>query len=232
MIAPLIITLLIGFFIYGFDKLSPYFEHAHIRFISFSTGLFVTYLFLSMFPTMLRGREFLGNGVLFIFFWGFVVFHIAEKYVYQHSSSLRRRRSRLVRLRTLGFFVNHIILGIAVVFFFQTGQILLGYISFLPIIFHLMSSTLIVEHLHHKVRSNPLTHLLSYMSLFFGALIATLFRIPLEIYYGVFAFVVGILFYIIVRDTIPPYREGDSIYFLCGVVTYIILLLIEQFFTL
>lgn len=211
---------------FALDRLSPYFENIHIRLVSFSTGLFTTYIFLSMIPTLVEGQQLPGRLVWFILFWGFVMFHIAEKYVWQHES-IRKRRYLLVHLRTFAFFINHILLGIAVVFFFRAGQVLLGYISFIPIFFHLLGSSLIVEHLHHKVRGTKLSHIISSLSLFFGALIATLIEIPLNMFYGVFAFLIGVILYIVVRDAIPSHKEGNSTWFLYGVIIYLIVMFLE-----
>ncbi|MBD3313627.1 hypothetical protein GF345_04250 [Candidatus Woesearchaeota archaeon] len=224
---PLALTLFFGLTHFFFEKYAHHLKRFDVAFTSFSAGIFLSYIFLSMFPEIVRGMNIVGDGIFFIFFWGFVLLHIAEKYVMQHTPSYRKRMERLTHIRTTGFFVNHFVLGLAVMFFFEIDRPVVAYISLIPIFYHMMSSSILIEHLHKHVRETHLGKFLSSGSVFFGALFALLLDVPLNAYYAMFAFITGILLYIIVRDTLPKYRQGRPTYFLTGVIFYLVLAAIE-----
>jgi hypothetical protein len=199
-----------------------------IQFISFSSGLFITYIFLSMIPKIVEGTAVIGENVYFILLLGFVAFHIAEKYVFRHTVGKKNLTKRLTHIRTSGFFVNHFVLGIVLVLLFRFNNVSLIYLSVIPILFHIISSSLVIEYLHKKVRKSFIGRLFSSGSIFLGALFASLVTLPEGFFYGVLALITGILFYIVVRDVLPKYSKGSPKALLLGMITYIVLVLIES----
>jgi len=173
MIIPIALTLVLSVIHYYFESYARHLEKYDIIFISFSSGLFITYIFLGMFPEIVRGFSIIGNNVFFLALWGFVILHIVEKFIYQHTNTAFLRLKRLVAVRTFGFFVNHFILGMALVFFFREGSTLTGYFSFIPILFHVTSASLLMEHLHHRVRETMIGKILSSGSIFIGPAFAS-----------------------------------------------------------
>ena len=228
---PLALTFFFGLTHFFFEKYAHHLRRFDVAFTSFSAGIFISYIFLSMFPEIVRGTALVGDGIFFIFFWGFVLLHIGEKYIMQHTPDTERRMKRLTHIRTTGFFVNHFVLGIAVIFFFEIDKPVVAYISLIPIFYHMMSSSLLIEHLHRHVRETNIGRFLSSGSVFFGAVFAMMLNIPRPVYYGIFSFITGILLYIIVRDTLPKYRQGKPTYFLTGVIFYLVLAAIEVILT-
>ncbi|HLC47061.1 MAG TPA: hypothetical protein VJI75_04980 [Candidatus Nanoarchaeia archaeon] len=221
---PLALTFLFSVTHYYFEKYAHHLRRFDIAFASYSAGIFIAYIFLSMLPEVLNGSKYLSQGIFFIMLWGFVLLHIAEKHVVQHSLTEKLKTHRLAHVRTFSFFINHFIIGMAVIFFFNFDKPVLAYISLIPLFFHLISSSLIVEHLHAHVRETFLGRILSSGSLFLGALFASMLAIPLPVFYGIFAFITGTLFYIIVRDAMPKYRSSKPTYFLWGVISYLVLI--------
>lgn len=228
LLIPILIAFLLSIFHFFFETYAKHLKRYDINLISFSSGLFVTYIFLSMLPEIFKGTAFIGNSIFLFTFWGFVTFHIAEKYIFQHVENTRRRLKDLIFLRTSGFFINHFILGVALVLLFKFGQSMLGYISIIPILFHTISSSLVIEHLHKSVRETGFGKLVSSGSIFFGAIIGWAFNLPQVFYFAAFSFITGMLLYIIVRDTIPKEKLGKPIYFLSGVILFLATLIIES----
>jgi len=226
---PLGITLLFGIVHFYFEEFLHHLKKFNLSFVSFSSGIFIAYIFLSLFPRISKGVMEVGDGIFFIILWGFVIFHIGEKYVFQHVIGKMKKRRRLNDIRTVGFFINHIILGMSLTFFFAFDQPLVAYFALIPIFFHMLSSTIAVEHLHRHVRETTGGKILSSGSLFFGTLIGIMLDIQMKTFYALFAFIIGVLLYIVVRDTIPKYKEGSPIHFVVGIIVYLILLGIEGF---
>ena len=221
---PLALTLFFSITHFFFEAYAHHLKKVDVAFTSFSSGIFISYIFLTMFPEVLNGSKILENGIYFIMLWGFVLLHIAEKYVMQHTDTTQKRMERLTHVRTASFFINHFLLGMALIFFFNIEKPIIALISLIPLFFHIISSSIIVEHLHRHVRETNLGKLLSSGAFFFGALFAAMLNIPPPIFYGVFAFITGTLFYIVVRDVLPKYQQGNPILFLWGVISYLILI--------
>ncbi|MBT5021255.1 hypothetical protein HOK51_06115 [Candidatus Woesearchaeota archaeon] len=228
MIIPILLALFLSIIHFFFESYAHHLKKIDFSFISFSSGLFITYIFLSLFPELLTGHSLLGTNVFFIALWGFILFHILEQYVFKYIEDDRNKLKGIIGVRTSAFFINHVVLGLALVFFFKTGKITLGYFSIVPIFSHILSSSLIIEHLHHRVRETLLGRIISSGSLLLGAIIGSIAIIPGPIYYGLFAFMTGVLLYIIIRDTMPTFKQGTPKYFLTGVILYILLLFVES----
>ena len=54
-------------------------------FLSFAAGISVAYLFLYLLPELTAGIKHLDNLLFFFLLAGFTLFHLVEKYIYQHS---------------------------------------------------------------------------------------------------------------------------------------------------
>lgn len=227
---PMLLTLAFSIFHFYFERYAHHLQRYDIAFTSFSSGLFVSYIFLFMLPEVFKGINHLGEGIFFIIFWGFIVLHIAEKYVVQHTEQRQKKMERLTHIRTTGFFVNHFVMGIAVIFFFELDRPVLAYLSLIPLLFHMISSSLLVEHLHKHVRGTFIGRITSSGSVFFGALMASMLDVPKPVYFGLFAFITGVLMYVIIRDTLPKYKQGKPILFISGIIFFLLLLAVEMVF--
>ncbi|MBU0461206.1 MAG: hypothetical protein KJ574_01330, partial [Nanoarchaeota archaeon] len=228
LIIPLVLTIILSIAHYYFEVYAHHLRKFDTHFISLSSGLFITYIFLSMFPEMMNGINYLADNIYFIALWGFVLFHIFEKQVSQSAKTHYEEEKRLVTVRTSAFFINLFIVGMSFIFFFKLGNKTLGYFSFIPLLFHVISSSLVVEHLHHRVRESVYGRLLSSGSIFIGALVAALISFPVAVYYAAFAFITGMLLYIITRDVMPKYRTGKPSYFIIGIILYLAIIIIER----
>ncbi|MBT7903000.1 hypothetical protein HN587_03980 [Candidatus Woesearchaeota archaeon] len=228
MIIPLVLAFLLSITHFYFESYAHHLKKIDYSFISFSSGIFITYIFLTLFPEIIKGYELLDNNILFIALWGFILFHILEQYVFHHVSNKRSKLKGIIAVRTSAFFINHVVLGLTLVFFFETGKTMLALFSLVPIISHILSSSLIIEHLHHRIRETTFGKFLSSGSIFLGAILALFVTIPGVIYYSLFAFITGVLLYIIIRDTMPSFSDSTPKFFLMGVILYLVLLLIES----
>lgn len=231
MIIPILLTLLLSVIHFYFEDYAKHLRRLDILFISFSSGLFISYIFLGMFPQIVSGHKVIGDFVYLLALWGFVILHIVEKYIYQHTNRAFVRLKRLVMVRTTGFFINHFILGMAIVFFFQAGSDLTGYFAFIPILFHTMTASLVSEHLHHRVRATMTGKILSSGSIFFGAIFAVLINLTESLFAGLFSFITGMLLYLVVRDTMPSQKEGHSNAFILGAIIYLVIVVVERIVT-
>ncbi len=221
MLAPIIISLFLSFVYFLSGTFFNYIRKAFLEITSLSSGVFISYIFLTLFPELFKSRVYLGNNGLFIALWGFVVLYIIEKYVMQHVKNYFVQKKRLLQIRMFGFFINHFMLGFALVFFFKAGIPVMGYVTVLPLTLHMFSSALLSEELHRKFHGTMIGKIVSSLAIFLGALVSIWLYPSTRIYFAVLSFVTGTFLYIVVRDVMPKEREGNVYYFLYGIIAYL-----------
>lgn len=227
MLTPLILALILSVVYFLSETFFKYLKKKSLEIRSFSAGMFITYIFLTMFPELIVSKEFIGNNGLFIAMWGFILLHITEKYIIQHAKNYVAQKKKLIRVRMSGFFINHLMLGFALAFFFIANPVL-GYISIIPLGFHMISSALWSEEIHKRYHQKISGKLFASSAIFIGALISLFLKITPVIYFSLFALVTGTFLYIIVRDVMPKEKEGNVFYFLYGVIFYLLAIGIEM----
>lgn len=194
----------------------------HSKIISLSAGIFIALLFLEILPRILETKIFTNNIIFTLILAGFVVFHIAEKYLYQHIKHKKELLKDLAELHILGFYINHFILGFILVL---AGKGI-GLLIFIPLLLHTISSSISLEHIHEKFKSTKLHRLIIASSTFLGALVAILLSPSEAIYIILFAIITGMVLYVSFRDMIPKEKEGSPEFFLLGTLIIIALLLL------
>lgn len=213
--------------IHFFSKgISKRIEKHHIRIMSFSAGMLVTLIFVDLIPRVIVGINITPVYVFLLF--GFVLFHLSEKYIYQHIKNRKVLMKDLAELHTLGFFLDHLMIGIILAFTF-TLSTHIDFIIFIPFLLHTISSSISLEHITEKTKLKVNRFILSNSTLI-GAIFATLLK-PSEFwYYSIFAFLLGALLYISIRDMLPKGKKGDSMLFILGFMLTLILVLLARIY--
>ena len=221
-IIPLFLALILSILHFFSSKVSGKIEKYHSKIISLSAGILVSLLFLEILPLLLKTRT-LSNSLIFTaILGGFVVFHIAEKYLYQHIKHKKELLKDLAELHVLGFYINHFILGFLLVLAGKGTQLLI----FIPLLLHTVSSSISLEHIHEKIRSNISKRIFIASSTFLGALVAILLSPAETLYILLFSIITGMVLYISFRDMVPKEKEGSPQFFLLGVLLIVILLIL------
>lgn len=209
------------------DVFSKIFEKFHVHIRKFSAGFFISLIFLELFPKAFEGIKFLN--IFFAIFIGFVAFHLAEKYVYQHVKEKHKMIKDLKILHETGFFIEHFAIGFFLVLVFRIEG-LYPMLVFIPLMLHTISSSLSMEAIHLKSKT-PLNKVILSLSTLIGASLAY-FVVPFGFwYYGLFSLLLGALFYTGVRDMLPLMEEKTGpLYFLMGAVLNILLFAVAGMF--
>ncbi len=215
--------LIIGILHYLSDFISLKFIKYKEKILSFGAGVSITYLFLELLPMIHEATQVLSKISYISILVGFALFHLIEKYIYQHS----RRDELIEKLRhvhSAGFFIYHFIIGI-VLFHLMENNITQGTLFLIPIIFHSAVSSASFQEIHEELRTKQHVRLFLSSSTIMGILIAIYIGVSQTIYYSMLGFVVGALFYIIIKDILPEQKEGNPKYFLAGMIIFVLLLL-------
>lgn len=214
--------------IHFFSKIfSKALERTHIETLSFSAGIFITFIFLDMFPEIIKGSEHLKENIFLLMLMGFIIFHLSEKYVYQHVKDRKLLQRDIKELHIVGFFIEHFVIGFALVLAFQLPDTTFKGLIAIPFIFVTLSSSISLEHLS-RMSNKSFNKIILCLSTLIGALVATFLNLTPILYYGIFSFIIGALLYIVVRDLIPKREKGKPLYFIIGVIISIIILIITR----
>lgn len=193
-----------------------------MKIISFTAGIFITYLILHMFPQLYQGDIFLSRMSMLAALIGFAFFHTLEKYIYQHESG-DRLRIELKELHMILLFSYHIIVGIIIVSLTELNLIN-GILLFIPILLFTSLSTISMKEIHEIMTSGKVLKFVLAISSLIGVSIALIINIPTLIFSVLFGFMLGSLLYIIIVEALPKEKEGNPLFFVLGLVLYTILI--------
>jgi len=185
---------------------------------SYAAGFVVTYIFLELIPTSIPDN---GGTDLFFFFilLGFVVFHLLEKFIYQHAKGSRLRRE-LREEHMAVFSLYHILVGMSFMFFLQRN-IIEGIFFFIPLVLHDVLSSASIKYMYTPMKRTTLFKFIFSSTTLLGIIIGFLTNFSLMFYQGLIGLMAGSLLHVVIRDVVPDKREGVPLFFALGVMTMI-----------
>lgn len=202
-----------------------------MKFVSFSGGVFITYIFLHLFPTLFWDDITLSRVSLVFLLIGFSTFHLLEKYIYRHGHADREEVKReLKEAHAVAFFAYHFIVGIIFVNILERLGTLDSILFFIPLAFITAVSSLSLKGIHGRVRQNFLVKLFLSISTLLGIVTALTFTLPTMLDSALLGYVIGALLFIVIVDSIPRERRGEPMFFILGIVLYSFLIGITWIF--
>lgn len=230
---PLMLAAILSFISFFQEVFCLYCSVHRKRLISFAAGISVTYVMIVLLPEINQGVYYLDRIMFFFVLIGFVAFYLIEKHVFQHTN-----RDKLYHELTIvhrgSLFIYHILVGIVIVRLVR-DNVFSGILFFLPLVFHSAINDIVVHRSHeilheknHKLRRHalrkrlmhPIKKLLFASSTIIGVLIALTVAIPPQIGFAFTGLVAGMLFLLVIRESLPADKEGDATFFVIGVVVY------------
>ncbi|MBD3248963.1 hypothetical protein GF336_02865 [Candidatus Woesearchaeota archaeon] len=190
---------------------------------SFSAGISTTYIFLHLFPRFSIGAAQTSQYLFISVLAGFVVLHLVEKYIYQHSPEEKLLRELALEDSIISF-IYHLFVGIVLVSLFSQS-FTEGLLFFFIVLFYTAISTLPVD--VPKFRS---MRIIVASSTSIGVILSSfVFKsiTPLSqpwIYYNIMGFIIGALSFTVTRHSLPHGKKGSPLYFTLGVVLYTLLI--------
>jgi len=210
---------LLGIIHFYSEKITPPEGSNRYRVISFAAGISISYLFLNLLPHTYEAADHLKNFVFVFLLLGFVLFHLAEKFIYKHADR-KKLAKELKEVHSISFFLYYFMIGIVLFDKAQTS-LLEGMLLFVPIALHASLSTASLAQIHGDIRESSGTKILLSLSSILGMTFAMLVPIP-SIMDNIFvSMIAGILLYIIVKEFLPEKEKGQPMFFLLGVFLFI-----------
>ena len=221
--ATLVTLAIISVHIIG-EKFSKHIERFHRELLSFGAGLMVGIFFLEILPHIALGVEFLGQFVYVFLLAGFILIHILEKYVYQHARSKQEIAKDIILFEKAGLAAHGFFIGFFIAVYFEAFE-QLAYLIVAPFFIRTFAVSVSSAHISEKNESRLYTFLKN-SPFMIGALSGLILSSSEVWLFIALSIATGFIIYIIIRDMIPPYKEGRPIYFVLGslVILFITLL--------
>jgi zinc transporter ZupT len=198
-----------------FSKASP----NKMKFISFSAGVSVAYIFLVLLPEIYSGAITINRLIFLSILFGFAIFHIIEKYIRQNfTGPALRKEHKLIHSATS--FIYFFMVGFLLVKVTGTN-ILNGTLLFIPIMLHI-----IIDSLPRRATKKRHLRALHASSAFLGAVSATFIEIGNAGNVVLLGAVGGALLYTVVRESLPKERKGKPMYFITGLLLFTVVILL------
>ena len=225
MLLPLALGFILGIVHYASEWLHLLGHARRMRVVSFTGGVFLSYLVLHLLPQLFTGNAFLDRVSLLSVLAGFSLFHLAEKHIYRHEAkSPEELRRELKEAHAIAFFAYHFILGIALVNVIARAGLAAGLLFFIPLLLIAAMSSLSLKAVHGQIRQRKAVKLLLSASTLLGMAAASAFPLTPLLYGMLFGFVVGALFFVAIVDSIPRERKGEPLFFILGAALYSLLI--------
>ncbi len=222
----LLLSLGLGIIHFFSDQFKPKEGPKHFRIISFAAGISIAYLFLVLLPHTYEAAEFLRQWVFVFLLVGFAVFHLAEKFIYKHKNQ-ESAPKYLAEIHSISFFVYYFLIGIVIEERVQE-DILQGTLFILPIVIHAGLSSASLAEIHGRIRENIWVKIALSVSPVLGVLLAIVVPVPHIVNNMFVSLIAGALLYIMVKEFLPEKKEGQPLYFVFGMVLFILVNLVVE----
>ena len=176
MIFPLIIAFFLGITHYFSSKISNFLERRYAPVLSLSSGMLIALIFLEMLPKLVDGFKELEETIFIFPLVGFILFHLSEKYVYQHIKDKRKMMTELKNFHILGFFIEHFFVGFALSLLLQLDHFSSKIFITLPFFLITISSSISLDHIDKITEGRKIKILLSSSTLV-GAITAIIIKV-------------------------------------------------------
>jgi len=197
------------------------------RLISFAAGISIAYLFLNLLPHTYEAASHLKNFVFVFLLLGFVLFHLAEKYIYKHADQIKLAKE-LKEVHSISFFFYYFIVGI-VIYDKTIVSPIEGILFFIPISLHAALSTASLSQIHGEIREKYVTKVVLSLSTFLGVSLAAFVSIPNILDNILLSMIAGILLYVVVKEFLPEKEKGQPMFFVFGIPIFCVFYVFIEF---
>ena len=211
------------------DKISIEKSRFRGHIASFASAVAISYLLLNLIPKAYQDSS--GVELFLPVMAGFTSIHLLEKFFYRKfegNFSIKSIKSYHDELHAAVLFMYHFVIGIVLIDVLE-GSLAAGFLFLPPL---LMFTTIGNWSMHHEyLREFPYRKALLASSTVLGALFAKSDLMTPLVGKIMFNFALGILLFIIVRESLPKKNEGRPEIFVLGALAYgLLVLLIEGWF--
>ncbi len=223
MLVPFLMAVALSLVEFFSEAVAPRIEKYHKEILALNGGLMLGFLFLVIFPELFDTVAEIDNKAFFFLLLGFVVFHLAERFVYGHAHSHHERTRELNELHLIGVSAMGLIEGMALFFSVNLIGTRSGELIFLPLLLNAFNASIYMSHISRHVTKNRVWDAVLAMGPVAGFVIAVALSPAGPAAHVLFAFVAGALLYVVIRDILPSEEHRDPGLFTIGILLSILL---------
>ena len=202
-------------------------EHIRVRrdqVVSFSSGVSITYIFVQLLPEFnqiaLESSE-----LVFIFpLLGFSSIHLLEKYVAKAGLGEKEMRKDYGEIHSAFLFFYHGAIGYLIASLLVESTIS-GLLFFIPVVLHIAVSSFSMTELHESFFQKKTVKIGISIAPVIGVLLHQFGNISTQHFNPVFGTVVGMFFYVVIRDSMPDQDRGQPLEYIIGAIAYLAIIL-------
>ena len=224
MLLPAIYALLLCLVHYYAEGIRIRYSNFKHHFVSFSSGLAVSYFLLVLFPELYRGVANLDKFIFIFVLIGFISLYLIDKYIYEYADKVKVKRD-LKEAHSIAFFIYHLFIGIIIYDFYIQGIFSLT-LFFIPIILISVTTGISLHEIHYELKENQIIRIVLSISPLIGVFLATVFTIAQNFNFILIGIVGGIMLYMVIREFMPSEKKGEPIYFVYGVLIYTFIIIV------
>lgn len=195
--------------------------------VSFSSGASITYIFVQLMPEF---HWIASNSSELIFAFpliGFSSIHLLEKYVAKSGLEHEKMRKDYAEIHSAFLFLYHGAIGYLIASLIAESAVT-GLLFFLPIIMHVAVSSFSVTELHETFVKRRAVKIAITVAPIIGVLLHNLGAVADHHFNPVFGTVIGMFFYVVIRDSIPREDRGKPIEYIAGTIIYLTIILASK----
>lgn len=192
--------------------------------VSFSSGVSITYIFVQLMPEFHRIAA--GSSELIFLFplLGFSSIHLLEKYLAKSGLEDEEVRKDYGEIHSTFLFIYHGAIGYLIASLIAENLVS-GLLFFLPIILHVAVSSLSVTELHEDFVQRKTVKYAITLAPLLGVLAHRVGGFTDQFFDPVFGTVIGMFFYIVIRDSMPRDDQGQPEEYIAGAIIYLSVIL-------
>ncbi|MHA1255792.1 MAG: hypothetical protein ACTSPS_09365 [Promethearchaeota archaeon] len=215
----LIIASIMGLTDYFGHKISGLARKNRDNILSLSSGLLIALLFLIVLPSLPLTDS--SEIIFFLILMGFLCMHFIEKSIYKRVTNKKKLLEDLKMAHIVGFGLDNFLIGFIIATVAKTDIIIALELA-IPFFLQMLTSSISLDSIDVQLNDRFSKILLSILPIF-GAIVGILLELDNLLTQSVLALMLGILFYMIIRDVIPSGKRGRPILFFIGNAISIIL---------
>lgn len=209
------------------EELDEYISGYRQQIISFGAGVTITYIFVLLLPEFHRIVS-ESSELIFAFpLIGFSSIHLIEKYIAQSSLSGEKVRKEYAEIHSLVLFVYHGAIGYLIASL-STQSFASGILFILPMMIHIGVSSFSLSELHQSLAERIETKIMMSSAPVLGVLLYYSDLISNSLFNPIFGTLIGIIFYVAIRDSIPQGRNGRPNEYLLGTIFYLFIIIVAR----
>ena len=209
------------------EELEEYISGYREEIVSFSSGASITYIFGQLMPEFHRIAVESTDLIFLLPLFGFSSIHLLEKFVARSGLEQEKIRKDYVEIHSVFLFLYNGAIGYLIASLI-TESAVSGLLFFLPIILHVGVSSFSTTELHESFSRKTSVKFIISIAPLIGALAHNLGSFADQHFHLLFGTVIGMFFYVVIRDSIPGDEQGRPTEYLAGTLIYLAVILVAN----